>query len=248
MSYPVFGSIDTDIYNNIQTSGKAPTGGSVDITQASSELVPWVRIISATDRLVAGKSGSFGLILYSNPDVQMFADYLSFTKDASNQITAVNQTPSLYGGRYTSGMLGVDFSGKAIYPYLTPWTGDLVLRPGPLVTAMDIKEGKDQISRHCTLTVKCFSLAQAELLQEYLMEPGHTLFVEYGWNTDASIAECIDTGTPGTIISEATDVGLDYNLLQNKRISSYGDYDAFYGFIVGGSLSSENDIFNWVVL
>jgi hypothetical protein len=247
MSYPIFGSIDTDIYNNIQTSGKAPTGGSVDITQASTELVPWVRIISATDRLQAGKSGSFGLILSSNPDVPMFADYLSFTKDASNQITAVNQTPSLYGGRYTSGMLGVDFSGMAIYPYLTPWTGDLVLRPGPLVTAMDIKEGKDQISRHCTLTVKCFSLAQAELLQEYLMEPGHTLFVEYGWNTDASIAECIDTATPGTIISEATDVGLDYNLLQNKRISSYGDYDAFYGFIVGGSLSSENDIFNLTI-
>lgn len=247
MSYPLFGSIDTDIYNNIQTSGKAPTGGSVDITQASTELVPWVRIISATDRLQAGKSGSFGLILSSNPDVPMFADYLSFTKNASNQITAINQTPSLYGGRYTSGMLGVDFSGKAIYPYLTPWTGDLVLRPGPLVTAMDIKEGKDQISRHCTLTVKCFSLAQAELLQEYLMEPGHTLFVEYGWNTDASIAECIDTGTPGTIISEATDVGLDYNLLQNKRISSYGDYDAFYGFIVGGSLTSENDIFNLTI-
>jgi hypothetical protein len=247
MSYPIFGTIDTDIYNNIQTSGKASTGGSVDITQASTELVPWVRIISATDRLQAGKSGSFGLILYSNPDVPMFADYLSFTKDASNQITAINQTPSMYGGRYTSGMLGVDFSGKAIYPYLTPWTGDLVLRPGPLVTAMDIKEGKDQISRHCTLTVKCFSLAQAELLQEYLMEPGHTLFVEYGWNTDASIAECIDTATPGTIISEATDVGLDYSLLQNKRISSYGDYDAFYGFIVGGSLSSENDIFNLTI-
>jgi hypothetical protein len=247
MSYPVFGSINTDIYNNIQTSGKAPTGGSVDITQASSELVSWVRIISATDRLQAGKSGSFGLILYSNPNVPMFADYLSFTKDASNQITAINQTPSLYGGRYTSGMLGMDFSGKAVYPYLTPWTGDLVLRPGPLVTAMDIKEGKDQISRHCTLTVKCFSLAQAELLQEYLMEPGHTLFVEYGWNTDASIAECIDTDTPGTIISEATDVGLDYNLLQNKRINAYGDYDAFYGFIVGGSLTSENDIFNLTV-
>jgi hypothetical protein len=248
MSYPVFGSIDTSIYNNIQTSGKAPSGGAVDITQASSELVSWVRIISATDRLRTPKNkNDFGLILYSNPDVPMFSDYLSFTKDANNQITAVNQTPSLYGGRYSSGMLGRDFMGNAVYPYLTPWTGDLVLRPGPLVTAMEIKEGKDQISRHCTLTVKCFSLAQAEMLQEYLMEPGHTLFVEYGWNTDAATAELIDTSTPGTIISEATDVGLDYSLLQTKRITAYGDYDAFYGFIVGGSLTSENDIFNLTI-
>ena len=248
MPYPIFGSIATSIYNNIQTSGKAPMGGAVDITQASSELVPWVRIISATDRLRTPKNkNDFGLILYSNPDVPMFSDYLSFTKDASNQITAVNQTPSLYGGRYSSGMLGRDFMGNAVYPYLTPWTGDLVLRPGPLVTAMEIKEGKDQISRHCTLTVKCFSLAQVEMLQEYLMEPGHTLFVEYGWNTDAATAELIDTSTPGTIISEATDVGLNYSLLQTKRINAYGDYDAFYGFVVGGSLTSENDIFNLTI-
>jgi hypothetical protein len=248
MSYPVFGSIDGAIYSNIRASGKATMGAGVDTTEAASELVPWVRIISATDLLKTPKTkNDFGLILYSNPNVPMFADYLSFTKDAKNQITAVNQLPSVYGGRYTSGMLGVDFTGKAVYPYLTPETGDLVLRPGPLVTAVEVKEGKDQISRHCTLAIKCFSLAQAEMLQGYLMEPGHTLFVEYGWNTDKGIAELIDTSTPGTIISEATDVGMDYNLLQNKRITAYGDYDAFYGFVVGGSLTSENDAFNLTI-
>jgi hypothetical protein len=249
MSYPVFGSIAKNVYNNIRASGKAPGGSAVDITQASTELVPWVRIISATDRLKTPKAkNDFGLILYSNPDVPMFASYGTFTKTPGAMLySAVNQTPSLYGGDKSSGMLGVDFTGNPIYPYLTPWTGDLVLRPGPLVTAMEIKEGKDQISRHCTLTVKCFSLAQAEMLQEYLMEPGHTLFVEYGWNTDAATAELIDTSTPGTIISEATDVGLDYSVLQTKRINAYGDYDAFYGFIVGGSLTSENDIFNLTI-
>jgi|LauGreDrversion4_2_1035121.scaffolds.fasta_scaffold08887_3 hypothetical protein len=249
MAYPVFGSIDGAVYNNIQSSGKAPLGGATDITQASSELVPWVRIISATDRLKTPKTkNDFGLILYSNPDVPMFADYGTFTTMPGGMLASgINQTPSAYGGKLSSGMLGVDFTGKAVYPYLTPWTGDLVSRPGPLVTAMEIKEGKDQISRHCTLTVKCFSLAQVEMLQEYLMEPGHTLFVEYGWNTDASSAELIDTSTPGTIISEATDVGLNYSLLHTKRVNAYGDYDAFYGFIVGGSLTSENDIFNLTV-
>jgi hypothetical protein len=97
MSYPVFGSIDGAIYSNIRASGKARMGSGVDRTQAASELVPWVRIISATDTLKTPKNkNDFGLILYSNPDVPMFANYLSFTKDAKNQITAVNQSPSVY--------------------------------------------------------------------------------------------------------------------------------------------------------
>ena len=244
MAYPIFGKISDRVYNNIQTSGKGATGGDVDITVASSELVCWVRLISATDLTPATTGSDYGLIMTSNPSVDMFSDYNSLAYD-DDKITlkSVEQTPSLYGGKFSSGMLGTDFSGKGVYPYLTPWTGDLVLRPQPIVTALQIKEGKDQISRHADITIKCFSLAQAEMLQEYLMEPGHTLFIEYGWNTNAGLNEMIDTSNHRRTIQLATDIGLDYAELQVKRENSYGDYDAFYGFIVGGSLTSENENF-----
>lgn len=242
MAYPNFGSIDNTIFNNINTSGN-PQGGNIDITMASSELVPWVRLISATD-LEPANTGSFGLIMWSNPKTKFFTDYTSFTEDANKNITEVVQSDSLYGGKYSSGQLGYSLTGKPVYPYLTPYTGDLILRPGPIVTSMEIKEGKDQISRHCTITIRCFSLSQAEMVQQYLMEPGHTLFVEYGWNSERALSAMIDVSRPSRTIQLATDIGLDYNLLQNKRVQSAGDYDAFYGFIVGGSLTSEADLFN----
>lgn len=244
MAYPLFSEIDDRIYNNIITSGG---GRDVDITQASSNRFPWVRLISAA-KLGSKNNGGvtpngYGLIMYSNPDIPFFTNYLEYDT-VSKKTNYVLGTPSYYGGQKTAGMLGFDFGGNGIYPYETPWTGDLVLRPSPLIQSLEIKEGKDQISRHCTIIIKCFSLAQVELLQAYLMEPGYTLFVEYGWNSDAGLNAMISTKTAADIIDGATEIGLNYNNLHIQRVKGDGDYDAFYGFIVGGSLTSEGDKFN----
>ena len=52
---------------------------------------------------------------------------------------------------------------------------------------LQIKEGKDQISRECTLSLQCFSLEQMEQMQKYFLEPGYSLCIEYGWNSNAGL-------------------------------------------------------------
>ena len=57
------------------------------------------------------------------------------------------------------------------------------LRPSPMVTSLEFSEGEDQISRSGKISLTVFSLEQMELIQEYFMEPGYNLFIEWGWNT-----------------------------------------------------------------
>lgn len=229
MPYPFFSKISLRIFNNIQTHGKASVNTSLNKTADASNLVPWIRVISGT---------SNGLIISSNPDIPV-------TKESSYDKTTNSwmHSPSAYGSRVTSGMIGYDWDGNPIYPYMTPIGGDLVLRPSPLITAFEVKEGKDQISRQATLIIKCFSLAQCEIIQKYLMEPGHSLLIEYGWNTDRAQTQLIDISNPNDIVNQAADYNLNNIELEGKRIKSAGDYDSYFGFIVGGNTTSEGDSF-----
>jgi hypothetical protein len=238
--FPLFSSINRDIYANINSSGKglSPFGNT---QLASSELVPFIRLISGTGD---------GLIMESNPNVPIISDSATPTFDSNKNIISVKSTPSVYGNKYISGMLGVNWQMKPVFPFTTPYTGDLVLRPSPIITDLEVREGKDQISRHAKLVIKCFSLAQAEMVQEYCMEPGHSLLVEYGWNSDRAQAQLIDVknsnGTPLTsddISFQAANENLNVGVLDEKRIKSGGDYDSFFGFVVGGDMTSEGDIY-----
>ena len=77
----------------------------------------------------------------------------------------------------------------------------------------------------------------------YLMEPGYSLFIEYGWNTDLGVSGLIPL-TYRTIVSDAGKYSLDQNSLHEKRKSCAGDYDSFFGFVVGGTVSSNGDFFD----
>jgi len=238
MAYPIFSKIDKNIYNSIVFPGNNNNLYNDVVQEQATALSCWVRIISGTK--IAGETG-IGLILQSNPKVEnVFDDYLTY--DSAGKPQSVLGKPSIYGGTKSSGMLGIDWSGAPVYPSFTTEHGEFVLKPGPLVQTLEIKEGKDQISRHCIISIKCFTLGQAEKLQQYLMEPGHTLLIEFGWNNPSALNELIKTDSNSTIIQQATDL-LEYNALMKKRKSSNGNYDAFYGFITGGSLTSEGDKF-----
>jgi hypothetical protein len=231
MAYPLFTKIDRNIYNNILTHS---TGNAniVNKPTYASGLFCWVRLISGTGN---------GLIFYSNPSIPNFGEFSNPQFNQNQQLISITQTASNYGNRNSSGMIGFDWNGNPIFPYLTPITGDLTLRPRPLITGLQIKEGKDQISRHCEVSIKCFSLAQAEILQTYLMEPGHCINVEFGWNTDNSFSTMVDTSDSNNLASVIANRNLDYDVLQAIRETSGGDYESFFGFIVGGSMSSEGD-------
>jgi hypothetical protein len=229
MSYPFFSKISLRIFNNIQTHGKASISTSLNKSTDASSLVTWMRVISGTGG---------GLIMSSNPDIPVTSEP---TFDKANK--SWMHSPSSHGSRLVAGMIGYDWDGVPVYPYMTPVGGDLVLRPSPIITAFEVKEGKDQISRQATLVLKCFSLAQCEIIQKYLMEPGHSLLVEYGWNTDIAEAQLIDISNPNDIVNQAADNNLNYVELHGKRLKSAGDYDSYFGFIVGGSTVSEGDSF-----
>lgn len=237
MAYPLFTKIDVNIYNNI-LSHSTNNSTLVNGPTAASNLVCWVRIISGTGE---------GLIFYSNPSIPNIGDYDNPQFDDKGRLISITQKGSIYGNRVSSGMIGFDWNNKPVFPHLTPWTGDLVLKPGPVVTGLQIKEGKDQISRHCDLTLKCFSLAQAEVLQEYLMEPGHCLNIEFGWNTDMALAALIDTSNGSDIPTLVANRNLSNTNLQSAREKSNGDYESFFGFIVGGSLTSDDENFNLTI-
>jgi len=186
----------------------------------TSKLNCFVRIISG-----AGN----GLVMSSNPDWKLFT-------------AAGAAQASFYGDSTHSGAIGMSWDGKPVYA-IDPTVLDTPYKPSPIVTAINVKEGKDQISRHCDLKLTAFTLAQVETLQAYLMEPGYSLLIEYGWNTDNGVSGLIPLD-PSTIVSDTGKYNLDQDTLHNKRIQSKGEYDSFFGFIVGGSVSSNGDVFD----
>ena len=213
--FPEFRSIDTNIYDNIVS--KTPN----EVAKRSV----FIRAISG-----AGP----GLILESNPNIPLFENTNPLLGKAS-----------VYGGKNFSGTMGVDWTGKYINPTLGRG-----LRPNPIITMLHVQEGKDQISREGTLNITCFSLEQLELVQKYFMEPGYSLFIEWAWNTDIGQVQLLKPASGKTNIS-ATDIkkaantrGLNNNSLRKSRVDSKGDYDCYFGFITGGDVKSDGDVFS----
>lgn len=162
-----------------------------------------------------------GLILKSHPEYSIFGD------------------TSVYGNETTSGTIGQDWNGKAIS------TGvGRTLRPRPIITSLETKETKDQISRQATLKIKCFTLEQLEKIQEYFMEPGYTLCIEYGWNTANAGTSKLPIVGQDTILKKSIAAGLNIDNLEKRRLYADGDWDCFLGFIVGGSVTSDGENFD----
>jgi hypothetical protein len=239
MPYPIFSTIDSNIYASIMSTNQ-PSVRNYNTQYNASSLMPFIRVISGTGK---------GLIFGSNPNVPITSDVTEPIYDKQGKLIGTKKNiASVYGSKYNAGFLGYDWKLDPVFPFNTPFSGDLVLRPTPVITGLEVKEGKDQISRHATMTIHCFSLAQAERIQEYCMEPGHSLLIEYGWNGAAAFGQLTEiengAGKPvpsDQIVIEAANENLNESNLHTKRIDSNGTYDSFFGFIVGGSMSSEGE-------
>jgi hypothetical protein len=207
----------------------------------TSKLNTWVKAISGA---VALKGNSKGMVL------QSIQNWETFDKGSFGASTDASYYGNTNITQPRSGTIGMDLNGDPIDTSTA--TIDRMLRPSPIITGLEIKEGQDQISRECTLSIKCFTLGQMEVIQTYFMEPGYTLYIEYGWNTPnltgpLSFKLFGANVKPEMIVSQACKRGLNYNTLHNLRVNSNGDFDCFLGFIVGGSVTSEGEIFNVTV-
>lgn len=207
----------SNIENEVYTKMKSRTGRS------SNELNCWIRVISGAKTTTNGN----GLIMQSNEAWGNFGDK--------------NNDGNYYGGPITGGDLGVNINGKLVGSGI-----GRKLIPRPTITGITVKEGKDNISRECTLSMKCFSLEQMEKMQTYFLEPGYSLYIEYGWNTSDSMSSALPTAgkSQADIVDGACAYGLRYELLHKGRVSSNGEWDCFFGFITGGSVTSDGEFFN----
>ena len=64
------------------------------------------------------------------------------------------------------------------------------------------------------------------------MEPGYSVAVEWGWNTDNSAKGLINTGDVTSTLNKIADVTLNNGQLSSKRLVTNGEYDIFLGFII----------------
>ena len=247
--YPQLSDIEPKIAEKIRkraTDLNSFPNGNVNDSSNPSNLQVWVRLVSGA----VIKDGDEGLILESIPKNQS----VFFEQQAANASAKMSR----YGGSSfdnqspRSGTIGKNLNNALVGTTTIGSSKETErsLRPSPVITGLSIKEGKDQISRECTLNITCFTLAQLEKLQTYCMEPGYSLYIEYGWNTDSAYFQSIQNDATVTAtdskstINAACKRGLNYEHLHKIRLDSGGEFDCFLGFIVGGTVVTENENFN----
>jgi hypothetical protein len=176
-----------------------------------SQLNAWVRLTSGVGN---------GLIMSSNPNYKLFR--------------AAGVSTGIYDGAGGNATIGVDWNGGGISA-----GGGNLLRPKPVVTSVEVDEGAGSISRKATISITAFTKEQMETVCEYFLEPGYTVFLEFGWNTSDSVK--------GLITINETNVAAmqDFNEVNKKRVASNGDYENYLGYITGGGVSFDDG--KWII-
>lgn len=183
-----------------------------------SKLNAWVRITSAVQTKTAT-----GLVIQSNPNFNLF------------RAAGDNITPAIYGTSNQSGAIGASWNGTAINPSVGQG-----YRPSPIIESIEIDEGAGNLSRKASFSIKCFSKEQMEIVNTYFLEPGFTIFIEWGWNTADSMKGLVKTPNATEIASHQ-----QFSKLTERRVRSKGQYDNYLGYITGGGISLESD--TWTV-
>ena len=184
--------------------------------QNVSQLNAWVRVSS-------GVGG--GLMLLSNPDFKLFR-------------AAGESNASIYGDGNASGTLGTTWGGGAIYAE----ANDSGFRPKPNITSIEIDEGAGTLSRKASFTITCYTKGQLDTLCEYFLEPGYTIFLEWGWNVPQSLKSYSPTLDANTVANFQS-----FKIVNEARAASGGTYDNYLGFITGGGLASSGDTYEITV-
>ena len=202
--------------SNISGYVRSALENRVKNPQSVSQLNAWVRVSS-------GVGG--GLMLLSNPDFELFR-------------AAGESNASIYGDGRASGTLGTTWGGGAIYAE----ANDSGYRPKPNITSIEIDEGAGTLSRKASFTITCYTKGQLDTLCEYFLEPGYTIFLEWGWNVAKSLKSYSPTLDANTVANFQS-----FKTVNEARAASGGTYDNYLGFITGGGLASSGDTYEITV-
>lgn len=221
-----------------------------DNIQYLSSLNSWVRITSAvfpkeeeipvnirrrdtTPELLRRRPaepelGEGGLILYSNPDFKLF--------------NAAGDDNSIYGDDKLAGTIGKNLKGKRVG--VDEGRG---YRPSPTIESIEIDEGAGELSRKASFTITTYTKEQMEAISKYFLEPGFTLFLEWGWNTEKALRDFKSKFDNESSINKNIASYQSFTKTQERRSSTDGHYDNYLGYITGGGVSIEGDKWNITV-
>jgi hypothetical protein len=167
-----------------------------------SNLNAWVRVASGVGT---------GCQMISNPNFSLFGG-----------------AGSIYGNAELSGTLGYTWDGKG-FVVAPDFHG---YRPKPNITSIEVDEGAGNISRKATFSITCYTRAQLDTMCKYFLEPGYTIFLEWGWNTPQGVSQFVPA-----LSGDSVGANQSFQTVNKKRKASGGHYDNYLGFITGGSVS-----------
>lgn len=146
----------------------------------------------------------------------------------------IKATTSLEG-RYSIGTDSYStlFDGSSTDAYRN--TSEWRYRPNPIITDFSVDFASRGTLRRCTLKIKCFTPEQLRIIQQNFLEPGISVYVQWGWNYTVGTNKAIGP----TDISAGTVQKYNRNAaeLNNIRAANQGCYDNFVGIIGGGESS-----------
>lgn len=197
----------SNIAGHVQEEFKKRKGNQLYV----STLNCWIRLSSGV--------GS-GCMIYSNPNYPLFKAMGS---------TGV----SIYGNNESSGTIGVRWNGKTAVAAGSDFWG---FRPPPIITSVQIDEGAGALSRKAEISITAYTIGQLNTLCKYYLEPGYTIFIEFGWNTKNGVSQYVPA-------LDANYVGAhqSFAITHKRRTDSKGHYDNYLGFITGGSVAMSGD-------
>lgn len=115
------------------------------------------------------------------------------------------------------------------------------LKPKPIITGFSVDFASRGVTKTGTISFSCFTLKQFEEIQQYFLEPGISVFVQWGWNKSSVSNQ--------TIFPKGTDAKtqlLYYRTnaqLIKDRDAANGCYDNFMGLITGGKSTINNNVY-----
>ena len=168
-----------------------------------------------------------GLVITSNPNIPLLGGGSSF-----------------YGTTDTNGSVGKTLAGKEVAPdsKLDEKQG---LRPIAILTNLEVEEqnaddGASNFSRQAKFVIRCFSLGQMEKVAEHFLEPGISVFLQWGWNSDEGrVNYPIDVASVSKL--------KDFNNINVHRANTSGHSDTYLGFVTGGEVSMQDDYWDITV-
>jgi hypothetical protein len=185
------------------------------------------RVSGLSAYVIVASYASPGLVITSNPDIPL-----------------IGAGKSLYGTESTNGSVGKTIGGAEVAPSTT-LDQQQGLRPITIVTSLEVQEqnaddGASNFSRQAKFVIRCFSLGQMEKVAEHFLEPGISIFLQWGWNTtNGSIPW-------GTSVAQASKLK-DFANTNQHRANTGGESDTYLGFVTGGEVSMSDDYWDVTV-